>query len=320
MGVLAAAAVVVVLGIGLLAATTLVGRPPAASSVNPSVGSSVAIEYSGAPSMSPAPSAEVGTSLLDVLLAHPITVGEANERRDTSLDDTELAVSGFGWVARNDVPCPMVRVAVPALIQCSTTMLLESSRTPIFNDGPAAPSLDLAVQPETLGDVSIPTTDPLPMIVLGHFDDHRANSCPPQQLEMCRKEFVVDATVDASDRRLDRPTDVNRVDPQARPRLTIDQAIGTMGLHATDPGIVAAFAVRTAVLSELEPAIAHAPELRGARIIWMVRWVEREKSARPVIRTRIVADRDPSSLGLNWWYDVTPVGLAPGLVPGEPSR
>jgi hypothetical protein len=61
-------------------------------------------------------------------------------------------------------------------------------------------------------------------------------------------------------------------------------------------------------LSEIEPEIAHAPELQGADIVWIVRWIAPDTAGRPILWTRITSDGDPARLGPRSW-DVMGDGL-----------
>jgi hypothetical protein len=274
------------------------------------------------PSAQPTVSASVPPSPMPVstevaaLLAHPNTVAAAIDQRDTALDSTELAVHGYAWGPAGPIACQLIRPGMPALLQCPSFYTWIADTKPASSAGgeferPTGPAFNLIVEPETIVGIDIYSNGPVEVVTLGHFEDRRSIACGAAE-STCRLNFVVDAIVDASDRRLDRPTDVNRIDPQVPPRLTIVQAIGVMGLDPTDPDIVAAFAVRPSALSEIEPEIAHAPELQGADIVWIVRWIAPDTAGRPILWTRITIDGDPDRLGVRSW-DVMRDGLVSTL-------
>jgi hypothetical protein len=263
-----------------------------------------------APPASNTPDATVITDLLD----HPVSVAEAIDRRDTALEDTELAVEGFGWGPSGLLSCPMIRPGLPVKAQCPGSFTWISDRQPaptVYNEfaQPAGPAFNLLIQPETIRAVDIYRPDPIRIIALGHFDDHRSATCLVIPDE-CRKNFIVDAIVDPAERRIDRTIVIGRVDPSVRPVLTPAEALGRMGLTATDPRLVVAFAVRVGALQEIEPFIAYAKELGGAEVVWIARWVDRDAESRPVLRTKITIDVDPAPSETQTWR-VTAEGLEP---------
>jgi hypothetical protein len=308
-GIAAAVVVAVALGVGQLSRT-----PPAASS-SPNA-SNVAATTQVTASSTPTPSPAVEASVVDELLANPITVTEAIERRDNSLDDTELAVEGWA-VSAGVLACPLVLERSPALDQCPNYFTWLAEQQPPDQSGsgafsrPRGPSFNLLIQPESILQVT-PVPAPVKVIALGHFDDHRATACPADQVERCRRNFIVDVIVDAAVP--DSVRRVAKVEEYVAFLTTIDDAIRFAGLELGDRSIVAAFATQTKALAAYEPAVVGAPELSGVKTIWIVRWVDRDDSGRPFVRTRIVAEDGPDRLGIGS-YEVTSTGLQPVAPP-----
>jgi hypothetical protein len=256
--------------------------------------------------------------VVDELLASPISVTEAIARRDANLDDTELAIQGFVWTSPVMLDCAIDEVGPQLLTRCEialTWLALTDETRPGLGPVPVAAGFNLALQPETIGEI---TASPTEVIVLGHFDDHRAALCRPERVDSCRKQFVVDAVVDATTRHMGgRIT----VDEHAAILTTIDDAILFAGLELRDPAIIAVFAVPNRALSSFEPAGAGAPELTG-NAVWIVRWVD-DTSGRPVVRTRLVAEDEPDHRGIGSFEvdagGLHPVPPAPALTdPGDP--
>ena len=52
---------------------------------------------------------------MTTIVGDPITVADAIDHRDNHLDDTELAICGYGWSPEFPIPCPANLVDSPAL-------------------------------------------------------------------------------------------------------------------------------------------------------------------------------------------------------------
>ena len=305
LGLAAAIAVAIVIGSAQIART-----PPAtSSSPNASAVAASVVPASPEPTASPA----VPVSAVDDLLAHPISVSDAIARRDANLDDTEIAVKGFAWYPSAALDC-ISDTAMPATFRgcerrytwLATTADTQAMPVPISLE-PMSPAFNVFIQPETVG-ASLIGREPTHVIAVGHFDDHRAGLCRPEQVQACRESFVVDAIVDATKPHL-RRTWV-KVDQNAGILMSVDDAIVFAGLDVNDLAIVAAFAIGTKELAGLEPTALGAPELVGVSSVWVVRWVDRDGSRRPVLRTRLVVEDGPDRLGIGS-YEATATGLEP---------
>lgn len=232
----------------------------------------------------------------------PITVSEAIDHRDHHLDDTELAVRGFGWSPTIFIPCGPRLVVSPAYNECVDTFTWIAAEQPRGIDQairPAGPALNLLLRPDAFEGVEL-GGEPTDVIVMGHFDDHRAISCPAELIAQCRRNFIVDAILDPAWPRIDRdaveshrpsgstagtfatPEDVERAVP-------IEHAAGT-------PLVIAIFPVTGAEAASYEPQAAQAPEITSARAVWILRYLETVEDERPIIRTRLIIDGRPADL------------------------
>ena len=72
--------------------------------------------------------------------------------------------------------------------------------------------------------------------------------------------------------------------------------------------IVAAFAVAGPSLRNHEPHVIAVPELTEARAVWVIRYLDQD-AGRPIVRTKLVVDGPPETLG-DRVYEVTASGVA----------
>jgi hypothetical protein len=260
----------------------------------------VPAQESPAPSKSPAISTFVG---------EPVSVSEALERRESQLDDTEIAVRGFVWSPAITCQLSLGRSTSPLWPQCpgEHSLLADRSQSKSPDPGvpePAVPALGLLIGPETYWATRYepadqPSVDSPEVIVLGHFDDHRAAQCPPAQVETCRRTFVVDAVLDAA-----RPDLDLKAIEDVRPDRYI-QTVATAGdvvRIATAPPrradlVLAVFAVSGAVVAMFEPQAAEMSALMSAAAVWIVRYVDTVEEGRPVLKTMLIVDGPIDSLG-----------------------
>ena len=157
------------------------------------------------------------------------------------------------------------------------------------------PALRLLIKPETY----LATADSSEVIVLGHFDDHRAAQCPPAQVETCRRTFVVDAVLDAARPDLDlHGIEDVRPDPYIQTVATAGDIvrIATAAPRRADL-VLAAFAVSGAAVAMVEPQAAESSELTSAAAVWIVRYIDAVEEERPVLKTRLIIDGPVDSLG-----------------------
>lgn len=304
-----AAAVVVAIAIG---AGQLAQAPPAASS---SPNASHAASTQAPPSRPPRASPAVEPSIVDELLANPISVSEAIARRDANLDDTEIAVVGFAWFPGAAIDCAIDQRVPATFGGCARryTWLAEGAETRpnVVSPEPIGPAFNLFVQPDTFVWDQVGQA-PTRVIALGHFDDHRAALCPADQIEACRRDFVVDWLIDPA--KGVRSQGLVQVDPNAAILLRVNDAVTLAGLDVSDESIVAAFAIRTRALGSIDPGVVGAAELHGVNAVWFVRWIDDDQSTGPRLRTRLVLEDAPDRLGIAS-YEVTAAGLEPVAPP-----
>jgi len=273
--------------------------------------SEVTIVKSSAP-LSPAPSE---SPIVSTIVGEAISVGAAIEDRDNHLDDTEVAVRG--WLVALAVEClgtPVPPVS-PAEQHCGDGLvwLSEAPPTPVGQGlvQPEPPAFILLIRPETYLQVAVQPGQPSEVIVLGHFDDHRAAQCPTDQVETCRRNFLVDALLDARQPSLDLNAIENLV---LDPTLVTVARAADAGRFATGglggPGsVLAAFAVSGNNVVEFEPQAAESVELTSAVAVWIVRYVDVGiEETRPVLTTKLIIDGPVESLGRSI-YLPSPDGL-----------
>ena len=183
----------------------------------------------------------------------------------------------------------------PARAYCNDqfTWISDTEPAPQGPDGfspPPQPALQLLIRPETYGQIAIPP-QPGKVIVMGHFDDHRATDCPPNQVETCRRNFVVDAILDADAPALDRGAiEAIRLDPGARPVATAAEVVkAATGLPQGIDRVLVGSAVPGAAIASFEPEASSVPELTSAGAVWLVRYLTRTDN-RPVVKTLLVLD------------------------------
>jgi len=257
----------------------------------------------------PSPSSTAASAAI-TWVGDPITVTDAIQQRDTDLDDTELAVTGFAWTPAGSVFCPLILPASPAMTQCPDNLTWISDVDPGPQTGPkfvepAQPAIQLLIRPDTYAQIPLPP-QPGRVIAMGHFDDHRSADCPPEQVEACRRNFMVDAILDPDAPNLDRAAiESFRLDPGARPIATAAEVVkAATGLPEEIDRILVASAVPGSGISSYEPKAASVPGLTSATAVWLVRYLARTDN-RPVVKTMLVLDGPEGSFFGNV-YAVTP--------------
>jgi hypothetical protein len=245
------------------------------------------------------------STLRGTLLANPIDVAGAIDRRDRHLGDGEIAVVGWAQGPAGPIACPMIRPGMPAALQCPNTFTWISDALPPTRPNgemgpPPQPAFNLIVSPEAPEQVDLFAGQPIRVIAVGHFDDPRAASCPAQDIEACRRNFVVDAILDPVNPVLDPNVGASRLGVRVQPVATADQVIAIATLGSDGPAaILSVVAVRSGAAAELAPHVRDAPELVRAPIVWVVRFVDRLGEEAPTLETRLVIDGPPGELPNN---------------------
>jgi hypothetical protein len=253
----------------------------------------------------------VGDSPLPVLepvgstwVGEPISVAEAIEHRNYALDDTELAIKGWAWQPALVASCTLQLPGSPVRAGCGDNIRWISDGYPeAATTGPFAqpppPALQLLVRQETYAQIPLPP-QPAQVIVMGHFDDHRAAACPPGQFDVCRQNFVVDAILDPEAPAIDRDAiNALRLDPDAHPTASpAEVARAATGRSRGADFVLVVSALRGETIGQFEPAAAAFPKFSEADVVWLVRYLDQVDSRR-VITTALVIDGPPESLTAN---------------------
>jgi hypothetical protein len=239
------------------------------------------------------------------VVGEPISVRAAIEHRDNHLDDTEVAVKG--WLVALPIEClgtPEPPVS-PAEQHCGDGLVWLAEKPPTQVGpgltGPEPPAFNMLVRPETYKQVVVVQPgQAVEVIVLGHFDDHRAAQCPADHVETCRQNFVVDAVLDAARPGIDgNVIEAVRPDPSIHTvaRAADAERVATGGLGGSG-SVIAAFAVSGTNVVEFEPQAAESRELTSAAAVWIVRYVAVGiEETRPVLKTKLIIDGPVDSLG-----------------------
>ncbi|MBA2315359.1 MAG: hypothetical protein H0V87_08220 [Chloroflexi bacterium] len=256
-----------------------------------------------APDTTPAPShTALATDGPDVAFGLPVlSVEEAVRRRDTALDDTVLAVSGYvGPVGGPPVSCqPSAGLTSPVQPRCPDQFewLMQDPEQLVTRSGdswtgrqPSGPALNPIVRSPTAWALGREAgLDPLPparVLVLGHFDDHRAMACPAAERGTCRRQFVVDRLV-SSEGAAVTPEPV--LDIEDRQVVTDEAVIRVLAESAGRGGrALAVGAIVGTRIGEVEPA-AQTESLSRAHVVWIVKRLE-TWSGRPTTATILIPD------------------------------
>jgi hypothetical protein len=167
-----------------------------------------AVAWDGSVRVSTVPTEAAGLPVVDV--------ATALDQRAT-VGPQELAV--FGWL--DDLPsgtCALLEgpVVPPLWGDCNSHIpLMQHPESLTYADGtkrtrhaPTGPSIDTALGFEVhlRTDVRFPPggpafgpSVPMPVVLLGHFDDRRATYCGPANQQACRDRFVIDGETWAAD-------------------------------------------------------------------------------------------------------------------------
>jgi hypothetical protein len=272
-----AAALAVTVGVGAL----LSGRLPRTA------------EHSPTPPATSTETSQPDADFPDEAFGLPVIgVSEALNQFAAGIADTELAVAGtLGWQA---VPrsCPVTFTVSPVQVRCPDDSRSLSDRFgavihPLFRiEAPWLPIEGIDDDNDRL----------LRVVLIGHFNDHRASLCPEEERELCRSQYVVDgwAWVEGQDvtpqvvQILDRWNEDAGVSQNMRPRLRPEQAT-TVAVGDVRPPLATWVAVMTdQYLPNVDPRVADSP-LSKAKVVWVVR-VLTEIDGRPVARTVFVDD------------------------------
>jgi hypothetical protein len=253
----------------------------------------VKVESTDPPTTSPNPSEAPTTTIV----GDPITVADAIDHRDNHLDDTELAIRGYGWSPEFPIPCPANLVDSPALNHCTDNFTWIADQLPSDLGRADGRALNLLLRPDTYLAVDF-RGEPVEVIAIGHFDDHRAPQCGADLREQCRRNFVVDALLDPVNPVLELDAiESFRPDPSLTPIATAAEVERFASLLPRGSGFVfAAFPVAGADVETFGPTAAESSAVTSAPVVWVVRYVDPSEEGPPVLKTELVIDARITSL------------------------
>ena len=214
-----------------------------------------------------------------------ISVTDAIAVRDAGIDDRELAVRGwFGPIPPISCPAPATWPVTPVEPNCPDQFvvltrdpesLVTASSASMIVRAPTGPSIQVDLDDlDQTWQPSLPTvapSQPIEIVVIGHFDDRRSFACPSAVAQACRDRFVVDRVDLVGGQRL--PTSV--VDLVDADTASTSDAVERLVLAAAPPGsttLSMAAVGGNPGLGRIEPSLGTGQGgLIDHRAIWSVR-------------------------------------------------
>ncbi len=245
-----------------------------------------------------------------------ISVPELIDRRTRRVAPSPVEVAVRGWMVRSNVvyDCaldPDPHVLVPHCL--SPVFLMERpERSPgTSTDGPSVvPVLGLDSHIE----IDIPWQEPIAVIAIGHYDDHRWPTCLPAEQDACRRAFVADRIVPAN-ASIPGPPDPWRIPRSSSIEPSTDglEVISRLQAQLGDISVVSVGHVAAGLLSEIEPAVKDRGEIDSAisvHPVWIIRALVEADPEPGVASTFIIADLPVSEPALPIW-GASEDGVAP---------
>jgi hypothetical protein len=222
-----------------------------------------------------------------------LTVSEALAARQT-LDETE-PIAVHGWYSEglaHSCPAPSgpdgrMRETSPLELYChrGEIALAERNESPIeiIRDGSAIstrghqmsgpyldPYMGALVITQPIWPFGLDPSQPAPLVAIGHFADHRAVDCLPEDVPFCLSVFVIDNVAVLREAELGP---VKLADPQhGRPTRTFDEVEAFVAQEYGQD----ASAIAVASMAREEVALyedrANAPARQG--VVWLVRVID----------------------------------------------
>jgi hypothetical protein len=255
-----------------------------------------------------APTAEAADVVLEAL-GDPITVSEALAIRDSEIDQQEILVKGF-LSPPPSVQCMALTLHPHPLMPpiCSAWQwLMESPEqfvptgSSVVSGGPAGPVLvpSFALVASAYGPLIRNVESPVPIVLMGHFNDRRASFCGDKQ-EQCLDTFLVDRLVEVNG--VAHPVRTNNLGAHIPedPESDVDALVATA---APTAGIVSRQLVTAAQALDLEPVLKQdqiVPYIDRSKLVWLVTTVD--LSDVPYARTFMLLD------GSSWFAEITRSG------------
>ena len=163
----------------------------------------------------------------------------------------------------------------------------------------STPISTASIPPGTPSDLT-----PIDVVLVGHFDDRRAELCPRSEIDACRDRFVVDSVAIVHD--VQQSTSIVRESQGATSTIADIQAI--IANEAPDSPLLSMTVVDGATgLATIEPSLGTGQQgLIDRPVLWVVRVLESER-----VSTYVIID------GSDVIYEMNPEGQAI-LVGGTP--
>lgn len=251
-----------------------------------------------------------------------ISVPELIARRTRGAAPSPEEVAVRGWMVRSNVvyDCaldPDPHVLVPHCL--SPVFLMERPERSVgtSTDGPSVvPVLGQDIHIE----LDIPWVEPVAVVAIGHFGDHRWPTCRPAEQDACRRVFVADRIV--ADASIPRPPDPWRIPPSSAMDPRADALAALARLHARlgDFSVVSLGHVAAGLLPEIEPAVGNRDEVDSAtqgQPVLVVRALVATDPDPVVARTFIIPDPPVDDGAVPIW-EATEAGVALVPEPAEP--
>ena len=266
------------------------------------------------------PTAVLWLAVLDIRAALTI--------RDAGVDDRELAVAGWFTPAPNICRPPPAKGS-PLELQCPDefTWLTENADSLVhatgnlyITDTPQGPAL----HPDLDG-VDQSWAPPLPaigvdgastpahVVMLGHFDDRRAATCPKAEQAGCRDRFVVDqvAWVNGAP---PSPSRVDLLGVGVRPSSSVADVQAILAAEAPGSPELSMVIVGGTSLKSIEPSVGtSAAALTDHPVVWIARLLESDR-----IATYLVVDGTDAIFEIRTDGAVIQVGGSLGSPPPAP--
>lgn len=238
-----------------------------------------------------------------------ITVSEALSMRSELAESNPIAVSGWYSIGpRHSCPAPIdERARNPLAMDCQRgeEVIAEQPESAVIVQRTVAgdmTSMTVSVR-EPESPYLFPLQDgpvgadpfggrdswiPVPVVAIGHFNDHRAADCPPADAEFCAGVFVLDRIAEADGNELDV---VLQGDPGLGPAArSVDEVVQLIEAgFGKDAQLVSLQAVRGQDLAVLED---RAPEMPALAVAWLVELVDfgTDGTGAPELVTVLIAD------------------------------
>ena len=260
------------------------------------------------PALTPAP-----RPTIDVLaaLGDPLSVSEAIEVRTSEIRMQEIVVQGYLSPVPDFVRCRAESGIVnPTMLECPLDMqwLMEDAEQ-LVTSGASAPGVRPPAGPAfnaSFALVEAPIVPmfpedgvtPVPLVLIGHFNDRRATAC--DQRQRCLEIFIVDRVVEVDGVPMPIQTDDRAARAPADPESDVDGLVATLAPKAP---ILSRQLVTAAQARALEPVLERdqiVPYIDQTKLAWLVTTVDLTDI--PYARTFMLLD------GSSWFAEITRSG------------